>query len=295
MADPSHDPDIRHEPQLQPPATGGDDLRDEPALTASGLSDDDTALHSVHNEPLTLGAGDEPDLITRNWSCEQCGHNLRGQRVGDACPQCGHLQLQRPAPAGTEGYARWLVRRLENTSASKTWLVTLGIAVAAGPLAVLGTLLDAMIGGGGGRGAVLSMVVFAPAVEEVMKIALIAGVVERWPYLFRNRLQLQIAALASALVFAIIENIIYIHVYIPESMGQTTDQVAAFRWTVCTALHVTCTMVAVQGLSLAWHTATSQLRRPTLRGARRWLILAIILHGSYNGTVLLLEGFGLLF
>ena len=89
---------------------------------------------------------------------------------------------------------------------------------------------------------IVVIVVVGPVVEEIMKVAVIACVVEVKPYLFKYRMQIVIAGLAGGLLFGLIENVIYIYVQFPALREQGIDippSVELYRWIGCTLLHVT--------------------------------------------------------
>ena len=70
-------------------------------------------------------------------------------------------------PADALTYERWLDARISSRSIAKSWLLTLMVAVIAGPWAILG----ALVSGGSSTFAVLSITIFGPLVEEIMKVA----------------------------------------------------------------------------------------------------------------------------
>ena len=140
-------------------------------------------------------------------------------------------------------------------------------------------------------GQSVAVVIWGPITEEVMKIVLVVMLVEIRPNLFKSSAQLWVAGLAGALVFAVIENILYLTVYIPNpSMA-----VIAWRWTICVILHMGCTGVATVGLVGVWRHAILELQPAKVSLGLPWLIGAIVLHGGYNLTVSLLEIGGYLF
>jgi RsiW-degrading membrane proteinase PrsW (M82 family) len=128
-------------------------------------------------------------------------------------------------------------------------------------------------------------IVFGPTVEEVMKIGVASLVVETRPYLFKRVEQLQVATVGTALLFAAIENVVYLYVYHPNH----SVEYAVWRWTVCVALHVGCTLVATRGLAAVWRQAVREYRPPKLAQGVRWLVVAIVIHGSYNAAALMHE------
>ena len=177
------------------------------------------------------------------------------------------------APAGA-GYAEWLVKRREGAGVARPWAVTLGLALLAGPWAVVG----AFYGSGETAFSILAIVVFGPVVEEMMKVAVATYVVEKRPYLFTSRAQIMFAGLAAGVAFASIENLLYLGVYIPHP----TVGMVRWRWSVCVAMHVGCSLVASLGLARVWRDAWKRLARPRLTLAYPYLVAAVVIHGTYN-------------
>lgn len=239
--------------------------------------------HSVFDELACLPEDlDQPTRIDRDFSCNACGYNLRGSVLGQPCPECGHVQYERPSRTDRAGYAHWLASRMAATSTTKSWLIVLAVAFLSGLWSVLGAFWHANTGTGGSFFAVS---VWGPVVEEVMKIALIAVIIERAPYLFTNRLQILVAAVGAGLMFSIIENFLYLFVYIPDPPAW----LVAWRWTVCVALHVGCTLVAGMGAAKVWQTQVTEMRRVAVPVDMRYLVAAILIHGLYNGIVTIAE------
>ncbi|MEM1445893.1 MAG: PrsW family glutamic-type intramembrane protease [Planctomycetota bacterium] len=255
----------------------------ESRLASEKTPDDaEAAMSSVHEEPaFRASAG---TFIDRDWPCDACGYNLRGQRVGGRCPECGAIISLAPPAEDQRGYAAWLDRRIARTTERATWWTTFWVALLGGPWAVLGALLTTW-------GGLWAVVLIAPVVEEAMKIALIAWVIEKCPYRFRRRSQLVLAALGSGLAFATIENVLYLFVYIPDP----SPEIIAWRLVVCTALHVGCTAVAAVGAVRAWDRVMQHRRPAAVPVDLAWLGLAIGLHAAYNTAVTFAELTGLAF
>lgn len=154
-------------------------------------------------------------------------------------------------------------------------------AYGAGPWALLGAILGAQEG----LWAIPQAVLFGPAVEEVMKGALVFYLVERKPYLIRSAAQILATVLVAAFCFAAVENLLYLGVYVPAP----TPGLAAWRWTVCVAVHMGCSAVFGLGLVRVWRRCVETGTPPRPDGAVPYWIAAVVLHGSYNTLALLME------
>ena len=173
-------------------------------------------------------------------------------------------------------YDRWLGNNIARTTREATWRNTLLVALAAGPWSILGALAAQMTSNH--RSQVLLACIVAPVSEEIMKAAASLWVIEKRPFLFSSKSQILLAAAISGLCFAAIENVMYLNV----GLRAPTPGLAAWRWTICTMLHVTCAMIAGLGLAKVWHHTMTQYQRPQLSLATPYFFAAMILHGLYN-------------
>jgi hypothetical protein len=197
-------------------------------------------------------------------------------------------ELAGSAPPDQITYSRWLEEGRARTDAAWSWMVTAGVALVAGPWAILGAFM-----GSGGHSLfwIVTVVAVAPVVEETMKIAAATYVIEKRPYLFTSRAQILICALSAGLVFAAIENVLYLTMH----RARNPELFAMWRWTVCTALHMGCSLVASLGLAKVWRGVWETMSRPRLTLGFPYLLAAVIIHGGYNGLVTLLGIIGLRF
>jgi hypothetical protein len=177
-------------------------------------------------------------------------------------------------------YARWLDEQTARTSAHLRWLVAGLLALIAGPWAVIG----AFWGSGQSVFSALVLVTIAPTVEELMKASAALYVAEKRPYLFGHPAQIVLCGVCAGLSFAAIENLIYLYIYIPHA----TPQLWVWRWTVCVALHTTCSGIASVGVWRVWRDAVLRRSLPRTSLASPWLTAAIILHGLYNAFALIM-------
>lgn len=94
-----------------------------------------------------------------------------------------------------------------------------------------------------------------------------------------------LAALASALIFAAIENFYCLNVLIDSH----SSALRFWRWTICTAMHASATSLAALGVMRMHRSVFANIAPPDLRRAAPWLLAAMILHGSYNAFAILID------
>ncbi len=178
-------------------------------------------------------------------------------------------------------YARWLDDGRARWGFAKSWGLTLLVALAAGPWAVAGALFN----GGASLSGTLMLVVFGPLTEELMKIAAVFLVIEKWPFAFRSSIQVVLCCVAGGLAFAAIENLLYLFVYVPEP----SPRLVLWRWTVCVALHTGCSLLAGLGAARVWRRVWTDRAPPRLALAFPFVVAATVVHGLYNATTYVLE------
>lgn len=176
---------------------------------------------------------------------------------------------------------RYYEKQVAQTPLVATWLLTGLLVLLAGPLAVLGALLHGAVGH-----AFLMIVFFGPTTEEVLKIALPLWVVEKRPWLFASGWQILLCGVGAGLVFAALENLLYLYVYFPNA----SQKLVAWRWTVCVALHTGCSALASVGLIQVRSRMLARAGPPQLYDGGRWIVAAIVVHGTYNTIAIFLDG-----
>lgn len=177
-------------------------------------------------------------------------------------------------------YGAWLERSLREQSPLKAWTLTLLLSLIAGPLAILTAFFNS-----GQRAEFLLLVIMGPLVEEMGKIIAPLMVVEKKPARFTTAAQPIVCALMGGLVFAVIENFLYLKVYIPDP----SPLLITWRWTVCVALHVGCSFVAGCGVAKIREQSLRERRPPRLETGAFLLISAAVIHGVYNFLALLID------
>ncbi len=245
------------------------------------------------------GIGEEPHLRGGSFEADpseaQAKENLRvgkfdrdpiEQRVEHGVWDEPSLssELAGDKPKGAATFRSWIERGRARTGFFRSWTVTALVAAVAGPFAILGAFMGQNAAGGSAIG-ILVLVVFAPVIEETMKIAAAAYVVEKRPWLFTSSTQIIICCLAGGFIFAAIENLLYLHVYVPDP----PEWLPRWRWTVCVALHMGCSLIAGMGLVRIWRGVWGNMSRAKLSLGYPYVLVAVIIHGTYNGFAFLLN------
>lgn len=252
-----------------------DRLSAEPAL--SGLPGEGPLSPAV-----AAGSGQAGDPLPTTISDADIEHTVWDEPTLVA--QTGGAE----APEGELTYRRWLEAGLARTSWSWSMWITLGLVLAAGPFGILGAFTAGMGGTEVTLFGFLGAVVLAPITEEITKVAGVLWVVEKRPFWLKSMAQVLLCAAAGGLAFAAIENLIYINIYHAEG----NEAFRQWRWTICTALHVNCSLIAGFGLVRIWDKAISTRTRPELALGMPFFALAMIAHGLYNLSVTFAEVFG---
>lgn len=130
----------------------------------------------------------------------------------------------------------------------------------------------------------LIAILIGPAIEEVLKPSGVLYLFSKRPEVLRSRLQVTALSASGGLVFATIENLIYVFLYTEDpSPGYVT-----FRFTVCTALHVLCSGALGWGISGQLAAVRSGEKKFELDDSLPWAAVAIGIHAAYNTAVMLL-------
>lgn len=202
-----------------------------------------------HKLPVGQGAWDEPALSL----------DLAGER-----------------PSHVETYAQWLTAKVASFSWAKSWGFSLVIALGSGLWAVAGAMLGQVQSGS--MFGLLVIVVFAPLAEEMLKASAALITIEKWPYVFRSPAQIILCCMAAALGFSVLENLLYLKLYIPDP----TATIIWWRWTVCVLLHTSCSTIVSLGLVRIWRQTMTSGTAPRVSLGTPYIITAATVHGIYN-------------
>lgn len=237
--------------------------------------------HSIENEPHY-----SKDSFQSDPSEERADHtgepqSERAEAHQSVWSEPGLSRQLAGGPSSPEPYRQWLEEGGNRIGRFESWRNTFLMALLSAPWAVIG----AFYGGGQTTFALLSMVVFGPVVEELMKVGLALYAVETRPFWFRSPAQILVCAFGGGLGFAVIENMIYFNIY----LSNPSSLLIFWRWTVCVALHVGCSLIAGLGLIRIWKDVWQRQHPAQIHLAFPYLTTAVVLHGAYNLSMVLLN------
>ena len=182
------------------------------------------------------------------------------------------------------------VARRSSTPPSRRWLAAFAAALVAGPAGVLGAFLGAFASAGPLPVVVFAVVLVGPAVEEFVKAASSLYLAEQRPWLVPAGWTLVAIVVAGGLGFAVIENWIYLNVYIDDP----SDAIIRWRWIAGPLVHGSASMLAGIGVRRIWNQTNTTGAKPDAHRATPWFIAAVTLHGTYNALAVLAEVFELI-
>ena len=136
----------------------------------------------------------------------------------------------------------------------------------------------------------LTIFLVAPAIEEICKPLVVVFLIELRPHWLRRGRHAIAICLLSALVFATIENLLYLHFYHPVH----ATFFMLWRYIICTTMHLTASLVMALGLAKALRRRLDNGARFDFDGIMRYYVAAVVIHAAYNTTVTILGLSGVL-
>jgi RsiW-degrading membrane proteinase PrsW (M82 family) len=196
--------------------------------------------------------------------------------------------LNEPAITGDQKgvyLGEWIQQKRQQCSMAGNLSIAFLAAIVGGPFAILGAFMASSRGWYG----ILYVVIAAPVIEELLKQSGMIYLLEKKPYRVFATWQFVFSALLSALVFATVENLIYINLYARSADLVSHEAFAYFRWTVCTALHMGCSAIASMGMIRVWKKQLADGRAADLSVAFSYFVVAMAVHGGYNFVALFFD------
>ena len=233
--------------------------------------------NSVFDEPQFRAggfAGDSQDLPLSGSAPGSSKPLPVGQGAWDEPSLSGELVGERPEHIQT--YGQWLSAGASRITLIESWGITLAIALVSGLWSVVGAVLSQIQGGS--LFGLIVIVVFGPLAEEMLKASAALMTIEKWPYVFRSPVQIVFCCMAAAFGFAVLENMLYLHLYMPDPSAF----IATWRWSVCVVLHVGCSTIAALGLVRIWKETMRNGVAPRVATGTPYFIAATAVHGAYN-------------
>ena len=177
--------------------------------------------------------------------------------------------------------------------ASSAPFLSILAGVAGGLFAVPAVFLDTLgssLGFALGLGTAV-LVVIGPFAEETLKQSGAVFQLEKMRGSIRHGWQFFLSGALGGMVFSIMENLIYQYIYLRTLPPEKLANVMAFRWTICTALHILCTVISSMGLRHVWRESLEKERPCRIYEAFPWFAAATAVHGLYNLSMTLLNPF----
>lgn len=239
------------------------------------MSDD---LHSVRHEPHLRPAQPSPPSPAHPNDPNTL------ERLRDSVASEAHLgggaEAQRLA---------WFAGKRQHNTPLGDGLTHLGAAFLGGLFALAGAfLLHLLVPVDSGWGW-LNTIVFGPVSEELLKASGAIYLLEKKPYRLHSGLLLTAVVLGSAFIFAVCENLLYVHVYVDVAKLRNPTDFILFRWVAPTGLHLVCSAIASLGLIHIWRTQIQTGKTLDLDAAYPHFATAMAVHGGYNLLVSLLD------
>ena len=140
------------------------------------------------------------------------------------------------------------------------------------------------------HGPWLMIVLVAPAIEEICKPIGVIFMLDKRSGWLTSSSQVVVMTLLGALVFATIENLIYVLGHIDNA----TQLYLLWRFGICTMVHMIASGVFAVGLVKMWRHIRDQGGHFDIDICFRYYVLAVVIHAAYNSSMVLLAWSGIL-
>ena len=169
--------------------------------------------------------------------------------------------------------------RFRKINETRHWGTLAGLVLLSGLFAIVAAILKQFTIG---LPTLLSAVAVAPPTEEILKVAIPIMVLEHRAKWIKQGRDLFLFALSSALVFAVVENLLYSFVYLKDP----SSKILLWRWTACTAMHMVASGLSGVGLVRAYNRGLREEAPSRFIWEWPWLAGAIVVHIAYNAAAI---------
>ena len=237
--------------------------------------------------PLNTAAQPPPDSHAVPDQYDTAPRSARETGPGDVetVLHSAHSEPERAGTARATQLNELMAEKRKSISPLAIVGVPLLTALLAGPVSIIGTLLS----GNQGYGGMIYPVLVGPVVEEMMKLAAILYLVEKKPWFIYRGSHIVPLACISALLFGVIENLVYQYVYLGKMQAGHRADVMQFRWTVTVLLHTSTTLVGALGIRRAWMQTVARGKLFDSQIAEPAIAAAICIHSFYNIAAILVH------
>lgn len=166
---------------------------------------------------------------------------------------------------------------------AKWHILAPALALIGGAFGILGAFYNEIL-----HGSVLVAFVGAPIIEEILKPAGAYLLLVKWPQALRNRFYTAFLAALGGIAFALIENLVYLNIYI----SNPSPEIILWRYTVNVGVHAVCSFIFGFGINQKLLASVKGETR-FLSYGKRFFFTAMILHSLYNISAAVTNGFGM--
>jgi RsiW-degrading membrane proteinase PrsW (M82 family) len=152
------------------------------------------------------------------------------------------------------------------------------IALAGGAFGILAAAYTEFL-----HGSLLVAFIGAPMIEEALKPLGVYLILAKWPRSLRNRFYTAFLAALSGIAFGIIENLVYLNIFIEEP----SRQVILWRYSAGLSIHTLCSFIFGLGINQKL-AASVKGEIKFLSYGKRFFVTAMVLHSLYNISVTVL-------
>ncbi len=162
---------------------------------------------------------------------------------------------------------------IESPRTSPRWrLLAPLVALLGGVFGIIGAIYTEAL-----HGSLFAAYIGAPIIEESLKPAGVYFLLAKLPHVLKNQLYTAFLTSLGGITFALMENLVYFTIYVPEPSAHLIQ----WRYTVCIGVHAVCSFIFGLGIN---HKLVASINGETkfLSYGKRFFFTAMALHSIYN-------------